>query len=1487
MTAVSSTRDAFKTATSNISPNERSRTDGFDDIRPSQSITEEQNYHTYDLISTEIQDEPRVQGYLSYFSTFAGEKITDRYAGEKIKQHSRVVKTSWTPKADMQLGTIVKVKKSGKEVHVQWDKLEEKVNLLDLRLVDNAPTEKKEKSSRVVLTSRTTINNSTVSGMQVERKVNLRLLDNAPMEKMEQGARVVKKSWTPKEEMPLGTIVMVKKSRKEVNVQWDQIEEKVDLQDLRLASSFQCVNSEKKEGSRVVKVESTTKEESSLGTIIKVNKTKQTARVQWDKQPEEKVKLVKLRLVGNYLTDKIEKGSRVVKRSQTTREEIPFGTIVNINQFKNEVQVKWDKPEEKVDPLDLRLYDNAPSGVKHTNVTCDECYTYPLRGIRWKCLHCDSYDLCTVCYMVDEHNVNHIFSRIQSEDSKGKEISPRFDVNLTGYAFACGILENAEVSLRKDIRKRGVVLAIREDLIDVQWLTNNKRSRHNILELQCENAEARQFYPDHLPILGKDTLGHLDVDFSHNNITEKIQVNIRYRIEKEQKRSYKPVLYLIFANNQDIDHKKDRCLLMDEVFEYSKKTKLACHVIGKKVLFLHGSSRVVCIHHTTSNHTIKELVKKGFRIFERGDTNTKESEIKYFIRMAEYVLDEKVLPVIISLRNGGLNKDVLVSASSLLLPIIRFKKNSPDATVLTLENNGSIEQATEHITNLKTPWTVRKSETLIVIKNAETAEEISAINDVQSNLDFGALICHVVIGVSMANKHKVFETDKEVYANVLSMYLLKIEKWRIQEDAIKMAFDHRSIEYIYEKDLTTAFASGLRTDLEALSRLTYLPTDWKEKDIEQAVSNSDVIGLIFLTLLRKQFYSGATQLVDTGFVRISHILVGCKILQDASDDKKNEQIQRETSQRLKLYFTERATLITGFIYEANLNNDLVENELDEAVNHAGRLLVNHGYLEDAIRTQNKAFLENKIVTDILHKMWYGEEKFLFRQVGVFILLALIHLLVMPVLMINITAPPLKWFYQKYNLPFMKAFIQMLGYLALLVTYAYMLLFNPDENFSWTDGLIVGWMISFLFNEIKQAIVSALRHRFKRYMCNVWNLLDWAVMFVYASGMFLKFGDDGTYEDSTKILLVLTFILLSIRILNMFSISEYLGPKLVIIQKMFKDTFVFLIILTVIMMSYNVSYHSLLYPNSELSWKEIENVMQNGYWMLFGENGLIDSDTLDDCTDNKTIYTSSDHKERMARCPTHLGIHISPYLKALYGLIAVILLLNLLIAIYSDTYKKVNDECKFHWSQIQTDFLEEYSIETIFPIHLKLLMLPFGLIHVFIWLTEYCCFKKKDRRLNKIQHEDQHDSSNSYDSERDKLKENPMFVRVFLYNADYDLKLKSTEEAERIGAVRSKGKIEITDEDKITKLQNQIDVMNREFKDQYKRSDEKLQNQIDRKFKDQHKRNDEMLKMIKENMQINRENMKINHKNMKEIKSMIKAEFKSNTEQEGHPASTQL
>lgn len=90
-------------------------------------------------------------------------------------------------------------------------------------------------------------------------------------------------------------------------------------------------------------------------------------------------------------------------------------------------------------------------------------------------------------------------------------------------------------------------------------------------------------------------------------------------------------------------------------------------------------------------------------------------------------------------------------------------------------------------------------------------------------------------------------------------------------------------------------------------------------------------------------------------------------------------------------FTQRASRILESIYETDKkiendkqkrnkptgkeveSNSKEEMELGEHINHAGRLLLNHGYIEDAIKTQNRTFLDNKEVRNIINKMWYGLE----------------------------------------------------------------------------------------------------------------------------------------------------------------------------------------------------------------------------------------------------------------------------------------------------------------------------------------------------------------------------------------------------------------------------------------------------------------------------------------------------------------------------------
>ncbi|XP_063397476.1 transient receptor potential cation channel subfamily M member 3-like [Mytilus trossulus] len=282
------------------------------------------------------------------------------------------------------------------------------------------------------------------------------------------------------------------------------------------------------------------------------------------------------------------------------------------------------------------------------------------------------------------------------------------------------------------------------------------------------------------------------------------------------------------------------------------------------------------------------------------------------------------------------------------------------------------------------------------------------------------------------------------------------------------------------------------------------------------------------------------------------------------------------------------------------------------------------------------------------------------------------------------------------------------------------------------------------------------------------------------------------------------------------------------------------IMTVIMMCYNISFHALLYTNSEFTWSELEKITQNGYWMLFGELNLDgEKITVPDCTFNKTVYDSG----ALQQCPSQLGLYLVPYLKAFYGLVAVILLLNLLIAMYSNTFKEIHEKSEFYWSQLQNDFLEEYSIKTIFPIHVQLLVLPVVITHAFVWLCTYiggklykkCCKDKYDEFPDWFH---KYILNDDYEDEAT-LNRGPMFVRVFLYNTNFDLKLKSTSEAEGSGAMKSKGEIDIMETDRITKLQTQLDSNSFNIDQLNEKSDKR-----NLKLLNKHKETDKYLREIK-------------------------------------------
>ena len=54
--------------------------------------------------------------------------------------------------------------------------------------------------------------------------------------------------------------------------------------------------------------------------------------------------------------------------------------------------------------------------MKHVGIACIACKQNPILGMCWSCLDCKdgAVNLCTSCYMADEHDIQHVFERKDS-----------------------------------------------------------------------------------------------------------------------------------------------------------------------------------------------------------------------------------------------------------------------------------------------------------------------------------------------------------------------------------------------------------------------------------------------------------------------------------------------------------------------------------------------------------------------------------------------------------------------------------------------------------------------------------------------------------------------------------------------------------------------------------------------------------------------------------------------------------------------------------------------------------------------------------------------------------------------------------------------------------------------------------------------------------------------------------------------------------------
>ncbi|XP_052253945.1 transient receptor potential cation channel subfamily M member-like 2 isoform X3 [Dreissena polymorpha] len=314
--------------------------------------------------------------------------------------------------------------------------------------------------------------------------------------------------------------------------------------------------------------------------------------------------------------------------------------------------------------------------------------------------------------------------------------------------------------------------------------------------------------------------------------------------------------------------------------------------------------------------------------------------------------------------------------------------------------------------------------------------------------------------------------------------------------------------------------------------------------------------------------------------------------------------------------------------------------------------------------------------------------------------------------------PRQTLYYFFTAPVIIFMYNVLSYIVFLSLYTYILIFNFTPTVSAAEMVLIVWVFTIFMEEVRQVVTSSsttLFSKLQSYITDTWNIVDIITIGLFIIGIILRFLPYKNTFEAARVFLALNFISFFLRLLHIFSVHKRLGPKLVMIGKMVQDLMYFLVILMVFVVSYAIASHSILYPNSPLSWSTVSQVIRKSYWNIYGELFLDEIEGDQNCTFDEMLWSNG----TSPRCPSDVGKVVVPILMGVYMMFANVLLLNLLIAMFSYTFQRVQDNTDKHWCFQRYSLIYEYYTR---PVLCPPLILFIHIILLFKYIATLLCCK---------------------------------------------------------------------------------------------------------------------------------------------------------------------
>ncbi|XP_035991641.1 transient receptor potential cation channel subfamily M member 1 isoform X2 [Fundulus heteroclitus] len=312
-------------------------------------------------------------------------------------------------------------------------------------------------------------------------------------------------------------------------------------------------------------------------------------------------------------------------------------------------------------------------------------------------------------------------------------------------------------------------------------------------------------------------------------------------------------------------------------------------------------------------------------------------------------------------------------------------------------------------------------------------------------------------------------------------------------------------------------------------------------------------------------------------------------------------------------------------------------------------------------------------------------------------------------------------YEFYNAPFTKFWFNTISYLVYLMLYNYIILVKMERWPCLQEWIVISYIITLGLEKVRQILMSEpgkLKQKISVWLEDYWNITDLVAITVFLLGLLLRLQSEPSMGYG-RVIYCVDIIFWYIRVLDIFGVNKYLGPYVMMIGKMMIDMLYFVVIMLVVLMSFGVARQAILHPDEEPTWRLARNIFYMPYWMIYGE---VFADSIDrktsvyiyameinpPCGDN--MY-DEDGKKLPPCIP---GAWLTPAIMACYLLVANILLVNLLIAVFNNTFFEVKSISNQVWKFQRYQLIMTFHDRPILPP--PLIIFP----HIYILLKRLCC-----------------------------------------------------------------------------------------------------------------------------------------------------------------------